>query len=135
MQLGKFDNDRDSALHFLCSAEWSNDSTGDVSTMGKYVWRISNAINDVHPNNTEFQSVIDEWLESEEVQDTKEFRRSLVGHFLVQEFDNGRVLVLEYETEELLIRAFNYFKNEYESVWLEDDGEPYRSEYRNGGQQ
>lgn len=125
MQLGKFSSDRDSALHFLCLSEWGNDSTGDVQTMGKYVWRISNTRDDIFgcfdQGNMEFDSVIEEWFTSEEIEDTEEFRKSLVGNFLVQEISTGVVLVLEYETQDALIKAFDYFKNEYETVWAGEE--------------
>lgn len=119
MQLGKFSNDRNSALHYLCSAEWSNGSFGDCTGYGRYVWRISNSWEEVQPSNTEITSLLEEWLEANpEVQDSSEFRRELVGHFLVTELDNGQVIVLKCADEGQLKHQFAYMQAQYEA-WAE----------------
>jgi hypothetical protein len=116
MQLGKFSCDRDSALHYLCSGEWSNDSFGDVTDYGRYVWRISNTWEEVKPAAMDFTSVLAEWLEANpEVQDSEEFRRELVGHFLVTELDNGQVIVLKCADEGQLEHQFAYMQAQYEA--------------------
>lgn len=120
MQLGKYSNDRDSALHFLCSSGWGNDSFGDVSTFGKYVWRISNSWEEVKPAAIDFTSVIEEWLEAEELEDGEAFRKSLVGHFLVTELDNGTVSVIDCGTELGLISVFNVIRDQWEEFSKED---------------
>jgi hypothetical protein len=122
MQLGKFSSDRDSALHFLCSSEWSNESFGDVNTFGKYVWRISNTWEDVKPTNIAFNSVIEEWLINDPDIEAigEEFRKALEGHFIVTELDSGQVLVFECETELQLISIFNVLQEQWEEFNKED---------------
>lgn len=116
MQLGKFSSDRDSALHYLCTVDWSNDSFGDVEAPTGYVWRISNDPADVHIPNTEFTSVLEEWLEANpEVQDSAEFRASLIGHFLITEDSNGLVYVTESPTEASVKRAFESLRRLYDA--------------------
>lgn len=116
MQLGKFSSDRDNVLHFLCLADWSNESFGNVEAPTGYVWRISNTANDVSLANTEFTSVIEEWNQSEFNTDSLEFRNSLVGHFLLQEDSNGLVHVHKFETEETLLKHFQVLETEF-SDW------------------
>lgn len=109
---GKFDSYRDSALHYLCSSEWGNASFGDVSTYGVYIWRISNKLEEVHTLNTEINSVLEEWEETNpELLGTlecslEEFRKSLIGHFLVSENEQGLVTVRQFPTEAALISQF-----------------------------
>lgn len=115
MQLGKFDTDRDSALHYLCLSDWANGSFGDVESPVGYVWRISNNWEEVKPENTELTSVLEEWFEQQgDVEDTPEFRRSLVGHFLILEDSNGLVHVQSYDTVELSLDAFHEYRDVFE---------------------
>lgn len=114
MQLGKYSTDRDNVLHFLCISDWSNESFGNVEAPTGYVWRISNTANDVALTNTEFNSVIEEWNQSEFNTDNLEFRNSLVGHFLVIEDNNGFVHVLEFPNEDALMTHFEEGK-----MWFE----------------
>lgn len=120
MQLGKYSSDRDSALHFLCVGEWSNESFGNVEAPTGYVWRISNTWEDVKPINMEFNSVIEDWvaLDSDIDGVATEFRKSLVGHFLVVEDEQGFVSVHEYATETLLLQAFKSLEEIY-AAWDE----------------
>lgn len=121
---GKFDSYRDSALHYLCSVDWGNESFGDVSTYGVYLWRISNSVNDVHKENKEFASVLEEWVKENPEADEKTVRRSLLGHFLVSENSQGQVTVKEFKLESELIRHFNSMKahfEEFESAEEEDN--------------
>lgn len=129
--LGKFDSYRDSALHFLCSSEWSNESFGDVSTYGVYVSRISNAADDVSTFNTEVNSMLEEWeAANPEMLGTlectlEEFRTSLVGHFMVSEDSAGFVHVKKYSLESELIRRFNDMRDHFDE-WMSansEDGE------------
>jgi hypothetical protein len=121
VSLGKYDNARDDALHYLCLAGWSN---GEFGTMefGAYNWRISNDWEDVKPENGEFNSLIEEWFElNPEVEDDSIFRRDLVGHFHVIEASNGMVSVIAYDSKEE--RDENFLKLEAAfNEW--DDSEP-----------
>lgn len=118
MQLGKFDSDRDSALHYLCTVEWSNDSTGDVEAPTGYVWRISLSPSELSYERDEIGSVLEEWFQSESVEDTAEFRRSLVGHFLVVEDSQGFVTVQEFNLGFMLQARFEQLQAHYEA-WLD----------------
>lgn len=121
MRLGKYSTDRDSALHFLCASEWSNASFGDVESPTGFIHRISNKLEEVHKPNTEITSVLEDWFTSEEVEDTTEFRKSLVGHFLLVEDNQGFVSVHEYPTEALLIQAFESLEEIYSEWDSQDD--------------
>lgn len=122
--LGKYDSTRDSVLHFLCTQEWSNDSTGD-DDYGKSVWRISNTRDEIfgcfNQGNTELDSVLEILVESEQIELTDELRNSLVGHFLVTQLASGLVLVYECETELQLISIFNVIEDEYSEFMGEDE--------------
>src|SRR5438094_643750 len=110
-QLGKYDSDRDNILHYMCTSEWSNESFGNVEAPTGYVWRITNTKDDVFgtfdQGNMEFDSLIEDQMSLYSIDDTPEFRRSLVGHFLVIENDQGFVDVVEYPSESALLSAFN----------------------------
>lgn len=116
MQLGKFDTDRDSALHYLCISQWGADEFGHVESPVGYVWRISNEWDDVKPENTELTSSLDEWFEQQgDVEDNAEFRASLVGHFLVVENDQGFVNVVEFSTEADMLAMFEAAREVFET--------------------
>lgn len=120
MQLGKFSSDRDSALHYLCTSDWANGSFGDVEAPTGYVWRISNTWEECKPEAMDFTSVLEDWLEANpEVEDTAEFRRSLVGHYLVQEGSNGLVHVQRFTHESALKARFEQLQEQF-SEWLGD---------------
>lgn len=97
--LGKYSCARDSILHFLCMSEWDDgDSFGDTSKWGSYVWKITNTPADVQQANTEFTSVLEEWLtENPEVVDSEALRLELVGAFIVSTNDQGFVYVESFE--------------------------------------
>lgn len=114
---GKFDSPRDAALHFLCSNDWSNDSTGDIPDYGLYAWRISNTWGEVKPENTEITSLLEDYLKTEDIQDSPEFRRSLVGHFLVTENSQGFVSVIKAPNETALLEQFSYFQQAYDAFF------------------
>lgn len=121
--LGKYSSARDSILHFLCEAAWSDGSFGDVEAPTGYVWRISNDHDDVAMVNTEFNSVLEEWLEANpEVIDSPALRVELSGHFLVAEDGNGFVSVAAYPSGSLLSQAFDSLEAVY-SEWAGDDVE------------
>ncbi len=129
--LGKYDSYRDSALHYLCASDWANESFGDVSTYGVYVWRISNDPADVQVINTEITSVLEEWFEANpEISETDQsFRDQLVGHFMVSENNQGQVTVRQYQLESELIQHFNNMQEHY-STWaiqtgMTNEGENY----------
>jgi hypothetical protein len=125
---GKFDSYRDSALHFLCSVEWGNESFGNVQTYGVYLWRISNKLEEVHTLNIEINSVLEEWeqanpeLEGTLEMSLEDFRKQLVGHFLVSENEQGSVTVREFPTEGALKSQFNAMKKHFEE--FEEEEEP-----------
>lgn len=106
-QLGKYDSDRDNILHFMCMSEWSNEFFGDVEAPTGYVWRISNTFDEVSPDNTEFNSLVETSVALYDIEDSPEFRSSLVGHFLVYEDSSGFVSVLKAPSEQALITQFN----------------------------
>lgn len=122
MQLGKYSSDRDNILHFLCSSDWANESFGDVEAPTGYVYRITNQTADVQLSNTEITSVIEDQLQAYDIEDTEDFRKSLVGHFLVAEDSNGLVSVSEYQTEELLQQAYSSLEDIY-GQWADQDNE------------
>lgn len=99
--LGKYSSARDDILHYLCTNYWANDSFGDANDYGSYVWKISNEAADVSTENTEFNSLIEEWFTiNGTVVDSPELRAELVGHFNVTTVDSGFVYVSAYDTEE-----------------------------------
>lgn len=118
MQLGKFSTDRDSALHYLCTVDWSTGSFGDVDSPTGYVWRISNTWEDVMPQNMEFNSVLAEWLQSEDVDDRQAFRAHLVGYFILQEDSNGLVHVQQFSSEAAMNARYSGLAREYDT-WAE----------------
>lgn len=119
--LGKFDSFRDSALHYLCTSEWANESFGDVSTYGVYIWRISLDTEEVKQTNIEFNSVMDLLVESEGFPFTQELRDSLVGHFMVSENEQGLVTVKQYTLESELIRHFNSMQEHFNAFMEEQE--------------
>lgn len=116
--MSKFDSVRDSALHFLCEGEWSNDSTGDITSYGLYTWRISLTPNELSYERDEIGSLLEDWFSSNGVEDTPAFRESLVGHFLVSENSDGFVTVLKAPSATSLVSQFVYESNRY-NAWLE----------------
>jgi hypothetical protein len=119
--LGKFDSYRDSALHFLCSGEWSNESFGDVNGYGVYIWRISNNLQEVNTGNIEINSVLEDWEAANPEMlgvlecSLQEFRTSLAGHFMVSENEQGLVTVRQYTLESELVRHFNNMQEHYDA--------------------
>lgn len=112
--MGKFDSARDSILSYLCLADWANESTGNVDSPIGYISRISNEAADVSMENTEFNSIMAEWLEyNSEVTDSPELRSELVGHFIVQSMDSGFVYVYKYDTEKELLEAYQEMENQF----------------------
>ena len=126
---GKFDSYRDSALHFLCSYGWGNESFGDVSTYGVYLSRISNKLEEVHTLNKETNSVLEDWEESNPEMlgvlecSLEEFRKTLVGHFLVSESDTGLVTVREFATEGMLISQYKAMEKHFNEFMEEEEEE------------
>jgi hypothetical protein len=100
---------------------WANESFGDVEAPTGYVYRISNTFGDVKPDNTEFSSMIDEQVTAYDIADNKEFRSSLVGHFLVMEDSNGLVSVLQCETERDLLSVYSTLQDEFYAWDSQDD--------------
>lgn len=116
--VGKFDSFRDSALHYLCVSDWAEESFGNVSDYGVYIWRISNTLQEVSPDNGEFNSIIEDWAPMEgyeTLQSDPAFRESLAGHFLVSENDQGMVSVRQFATEAAMLARFNDMQTHYEN--------------------
>lgn len=121
MPLGKYSSARDDILHWLCMAEWANESSGDSESPTGYFWRISNFEHDVHQKNNEFNSLIDGWFEqNQEVTDSPELRAELVGHFIVSTVSSGFVYVVKYDTERELLEAYNTLEAAY-AEWADDE--------------
>ena len=122
--IGKYDSFRDSALHFLCLADWANESFGDVSDYGVYIWRISNQRDDVMLANGEFNGVIFDWITANpECEDSLEFRESLIGHFIVSENDQGQVTVRKFDSEVGMLDMFNKYQVHYDEWDSEDNSQ------------
>jgi len=92
--LGKYSSARDDLLHYLSVNGWANDSDGNVEAPTGYFWEIANGPADVHSSNTEFNSLIEEWLQQNpEVTDSEELRSELVGEFILTENNQGFISV------------------------------------------
>lgn len=118
--LGKYDNEWDDVLHYLCQNGWANESTGNVEAPSGYVWRISNDVNDVSESNTEFNSLMEEWFQQNDMVDSKDFRRALVGHFIVREDNNGLVFLQSFKTEKEMLEAYDAYELAF-SEWDSED--------------
>lgn len=120
--LGKYSSARDSILHYLCTSGWGNDSFGDVEAPTGYVWRISNNPADVHIPNTEVTSLLEEWFEqNNEVTDSPELRKELVGHFLVTENSQGFVSVQQFPSEWALKLVYMSLERDFFKWDSQDD--------------
>jgi hypothetical protein len=93
---GKYNNLRDSLLHFLCENGWANRSSGDVESPTGYFWLISLTWEDVKPENTEFTSLIEEWLTDNYVPDVREVREAIEGTWIIVENSDGLVFSFPY---------------------------------------
>lgn len=119
---GKYSSYRDSALHFLCSSEWGNDSFGDSNDYGAFIWRISNSLPEVHVLNTEINSVLEDWEDANPdcIYTREELRAQLVGHFLVSENSTGSVHVQEFNSEHAVTERFNAMQEHYNN-WADSN--------------
>lgn len=112
--LGKYSSARDDLLHFLCTSDWAEDSSGNTESPSGYFWRISNTSEDVSQKNTEFNSVVEEWFKDcPEVTDSPELRAELVGHFIVQGVDSGFIYVYQYDNEAEMLEAYEALDEQY----------------------
>jgi len=112
--LSKFSSARDDILHFLCLSDWAEESDGNSEAPTGYFWRISNKAEDVQQENTEFSSIMDEWLDyNPEVIDSAELRAELVGHFIVTAVDSGMVYVAKYSSEKELLEGYQILEEEF----------------------
>jgi len=122
--LGKFDSARDSILSYLCLADWAEESDGNTEAPTGYFSRISNEAADVSMENTEFNSIMAEWLDfNPEVTDSPELRSELVGHFIVQSMDSGFVYVGTYTTEEAMLTVFAEMQEEFSAWDVDENGD------------
>lgn len=120
--MGKYSSARDDALHFLCTSDWAEESSGNSEAPTGYFWRISNDVNDVSMENGEFNSIIEDWFSyNQEVTDSPELRSELVGHFIVTQADSGMVYVAKYDGEKELLEAYQILEDEF-FKW-DDQGE------------
>lgn len=119
--LGKYDNEWEDVLHYLCTSGWANESTGNVEAPSGYVWRISLEWEDVKPENGEFNSLMEEWFKQNDVEDSTDFRRALCGDFIVREDNNGLVFLQSFKTEKEMLEAYNRYELEYSEWDTEED--------------
>lgn len=121
--LGKYSSARDDILHYLCTVDWAEESSGNTEAPSGYFWRISNAPGDVNLHNTEFNSVIEEWFkDNPEVTDSSDLRFELVGDFIVQGVDSGMVYVYKYDNKAEMLEAYAALEGTY-ADWDEQDDE------------
>lgn len=134
VRLGKYDSARDDILHFMCTSDWANESTGNSVDWEGYAWRISNTTSEVNKQNTEVNSLLEDWFKSNaEVRDSVALRQELVGNFLVVELSNGMIDVASFDTPEALKEAYDAFEaryNEWASDEYGDDDDEYEPIYK-----
>ena len=120
--LGKYSSARDSILHFMGTNDWATDSNGNSEAPTGYFWKISNTTSEVNKQNTEVNSLLEEWFQQNpEVRDSVALRQELVGNFIVNEDSNGFIYVMTIETEKTRDEIYeNLEKKFYE--W-DDQGE------------
>lgn len=112
--LGKYSSARDDILHFLCTSDWAEESSGNTESPSGYFWRISNTPEDVSMNNHEFNSVIEDWFkDNPEVTDSSNLRFELVGDFIVQGVDSGMIYVYQYESKAEMLEAYEALDEQY----------------------
>jgi hypothetical protein len=112
--LGKYSSARDDILHYLCTMDWANESSGNSEAPSGYFWRISNEEFDVQGSNHEFGSVMEDWFQNNpEVIDSPELRQELVGWFIVQGVDSGMVYVYQYDNEAEMLEAYAALEETY----------------------
>ena len=120
--LGKYSNAQEDALHFMCTSGWGNGEFGNVEAPTGYVWKISNDWEEVKPENGEFNSLMEEWFElNGTFKDSPEFRRSLVGHFIVNEDSNGIVFLMTAETAKTRDEIFENLEAKFNEWDSQDD--------------
>lgn len=123
--LGKYSSARDDILHFLCTSDWAEESSGNTEAPSGYFWRISNAPGDVNLHNTEFNSVIEEWFkDNPEVTDSSDLRFELVGDFIVQGVDSGMVYVYKYDDKAEQREAYEALEQQYAAWDTDEDDQP-----------
>jgi hypothetical protein len=120
--LGKYSSARDSILHFMCISDWANDSNGNSEAPTGYFWKISNTTSEVNKQNTETNSLLDEWFQQNpEVRDSVALRQELVGNFIVNEDSNGFIYVMTVETQKTLNEIYENLETKFYE-W-DDQGE------------
>jgi len=122
LPLGKYSSARDDILHYMCMSDWANYSDGNSEAPTGYFWAIANTPEDVQTSNTEFSSLLEEWLkDNPEVTDSPALRAELVGRFIVIENSQGFVSVASgYASDEELQMAYQQLEDEY-SAWDEEE--------------
>lgn len=121
--LGKYSSARDDILHYLCTSDWAEESSGNTESPSGYFWRISNKWVDVSLDNGEFNSVLAEWFEQNlGVVDSWDLRNELVGHFIVQGVDSGMVYVYKHDSNAEMLEAYAALDEQY-GEWEDQDDE------------
>lgn len=121
--LGKYSSARDDILHYLCTSDWAEESSGNSEAPSGYFWRISNTPDDVSVNNGEFNSIIEEWFEqNKEVTDSGFLRAELVGDFIVQGVDSGMVYVYRHDNKTEMLEVYSALEEVF-AEWDSEDNE------------
>lgn len=122
--LGKYSNEFEDALHYMCLAGWASHSDGNVEGPDGFFWLISNNWEEVKPKNGEFNSLMAEWFEQNPtVEDTDEFREGLCGHFIIREDNNGLVFLSKYESRLEAMADFKSLQFTFSEWEREDEDE------------
>lgn len=123
--LGKYSNEFEDALHYLCNSGWATGEFGGVEAPTGLVWKISNTWDDVKPENGEFNSLMEEWFaQNSEFADSEEFRRNLVGDFIIREDNNGSISMQSFPTQEDMLDTYRGLRDDFEQ-WDSEEDEEY----------
>lgn len=107
--MSKYASPRDHLLHFLTAeAGWGKESGNEYARTGWFS-TVSVLADDFPVLRTEHPVTLDTVLDSRR----DEVLESVVGHFIVQEFDDGRVTVTEYPDADALEAAYDALESEF----------------------
>jgi hypothetical protein len=120
--LGKYSNEFEDALHYMCLSDWASHSDGNVEGPDGFFWLISNSWEEVQPENGEFNSLMEEWFkQNPSFEDSEEFREGLVGHFIIREDNNGLVWLESFESRLEAYASFKSLQFTYSEWDTQDD--------------
>lgn len=108
----KFSSARDEVLHAMTMVGWGTESSGDVMAPTGHFSRVSNELEEMD----ELMGVFDDEAREAGLRHTHQ----LIGHFLVAEDNDGRVLVQKYDNAVMLERVYNQLERRY-ADWLDQD--------------